>query len=306
MVITLLRWVALRVPVIAPRLDQVDEAVAHQLRVDAELAVAGEQVQHLVGDRADPRLDRRSVRDPLDDQLGDRAVGVGRRRAAAPRPAGSRPRTSRRRLAMWTWFSPKVRGICGFASRKNGTSPISGATYSACGPSEKYRGGRAARTAASASVRFVVARISAGTSLKLLGTRSHFPAWKASRSCGRQEPGDVPQIRDLAVDVAAVAQRQHLVQAHVAAASRRRPRSRRSPSPARRCRGRRSLGPGRQLVERRLGRAALRVERGADVGRVAHDPARRSTSSSSRTKPSPDQHGERSPPARRRPPVPGR
>ena len=38
---------------------------------------------------------------------------------------------------MWTWFSPNVRGICAFASMKNGTSPIIAATYSAWVPSEK-------------------------------------------------------------------------------------------------------------------------------------------------------------------------
>src|SRR5262249_61343961 len=59
-------------------LDQVDEAVREQLRVDAELAVAVEQGQHRVRHRADASLERRAVRNAFGDQRRDATVDVDR------------------------------------------------------------------------------------------------------------------------------------------------------------------------------------------------------------------------------------
>jgi hypothetical protein len=71
-------------------------------------------------------------------------------------------------------------------SRKKGTSPIIGAMYSAWVPSEKYPWRSGGEEAASASERRVERLIRCGTSLKLLGTRSQPPSWKASRSAGER------------------------------------------------------------------------------------------------------------------------
>ena len=48
-------------------LDEVHDPVGQQLGVDAEVAVAAEPLEHGVGDPADADLQRRAVRDPLDD-----------------------------------------------------------------------------------------------------------------------------------------------------------------------------------------------------------------------------------------------
>ncbi len=83
----LLRCVALRGAGDHAALDQVDDAVAQQLGVHAELAVVAQQAEHAVGHRADPGLQRRAVGDALGHQLGDRPVAVAHRRARAARPA---------------------------------------------------------------------------------------------------------------------------------------------------------------------------------------------------------------------------
>ena len=59
-------------------LDEVDDAVGEQLRVDAEVAVIAERGEDGVRDRADADLERRAVGDPLDDPLGDRLVTLVR------------------------------------------------------------------------------------------------------------------------------------------------------------------------------------------------------------------------------------
>ena len=77
------------------RFDEVDEAVGEQLGVHAEVLVVTQGGQDGVGDRSDPRLDRRSVRDALRDECSDGRVGlVGFRRfglhqrAVDPTPPG--------------------------------------------------------------------------------------------------------------------------------------------------------------------------------------------------------------------------
>jgi hypothetical protein len=76
----------------------------------------------------------------------------------------------------WIWLNPKVRGIRGLASRKNGTRPISDATYSAFVPRLKKPWASGMLAAAITSEQRVPVRSSRGTSQKWLGTRSRCPA----------------------------------------------------------------------------------------------------------------------------------
>ena len=68
-----------------------------------------------------------------------------------------------------------MRGIRALTSRKKGSSPIIAAVYSAFRPrlNQPCESGDEAAAITSGSV--AARRISAGTSLKLFGTRSHWP-----------------------------------------------------------------------------------------------------------------------------------
>ena len=77
MVIAVLRCVAFCVPVITPAsIRSTKPSLKSSVWTPSSLWSA-EQVKHLVGHRADPGLDRRPVRDPLGDERGDLAIGVG-------------------------------------------------------------------------------------------------------------------------------------------------------------------------------------------------------------------------------------
>ena len=59
-------------------LDEIDEPVGEELRVDPEVLVLPKQPEYLVGDGAYPRLQRGAVRYALGDVPGDLAVVLSR------------------------------------------------------------------------------------------------------------------------------------------------------------------------------------------------------------------------------------
>ena len=62
-------------------LKQVDQAVAEQARVNTEVGAAGEEAHDRLGHRADPKLQRRAVRDQRDNVLGDLMLDRARLRS---------------------------------------------------------------------------------------------------------------------------------------------------------------------------------------------------------------------------------
>ena len=103
--------------------EQLGHPVGEQLGVHPEVAVVAQGADGGGGDRADADLDGGAVGDALGDD-------ARRSRGPSPPPwppasraAGSRPRPSPTTWETCTWFSPRVRGMLGLASRKNGRLP---------------------------------------------------------------------------------------------------------------------------------------------------------------------------------------
>lgn len=65
-------------------LDEVDDSVEEQLRVDAEVAVIAELGEHRVRDRPDADLERRAVGNEFDGSLRDRRVTLVGQRGRDP------------------------------------------------------------------------------------------------------------------------------------------------------------------------------------------------------------------------------
>ena len=124
----LVRLQRLRTPVDHARLDEVDDAVGEQLRVDAEVAVVRAALRSTAfGIAPMPAWMRRAVGDALGDELGDAAVDVVGRAPAAPRRAARPPRTTRRPGSRGAGCGRTCAASARLASRKNGARPMNDA-----------------------------------------------------------------------------------------------------------------------------------------------------------------------------------
>jgi hypothetical protein len=155
-------------------LDQVDKAIDQELRVNAQVAVPAQQLEHLVAHRADARLHGRAVGDPLYDMLGDAPIDVPAgpggefdQRVVSLAPAGQlrdvdlvlsggagHPLVD---LHEEGNLADERRQVVGVAAQREVAVAVGGAT------------------AASTREQRVERRSRRGTSLKLFGTRSQVP-----------------------------------------------------------------------------------------------------------------------------------
>ena len=162
-------------------LDEVDDAVGEQLRVDAEVAVAAQALQDRIRDPADPDLHRGAVRDLGDDRGCDRPVAFvgGGGRDLDERPVHLAPPEDLRDVDLVVTERARHLGVDLEEERD--------AADERChvvGVRPEARSGRGASgglAAASTSGCWVTLRSSSGISEKWFGTRSQPPAQNASR-----------------------------------------------------------------------------------------------------------------------------
>src|SRR5262245_9595365 len=194
-------------------LDEVDEPIREQLRVNAELAVAIEQPQHGVRHGADASLERRTVRDTFGDQRCDATVDVRRgargqlnHRSVRGTPAGElahvqlvlpeRARHQRVHFDEKGDLADERCRILGVAAEREVAVPVGRGDR---GDDERGRERPHQPRHLAEAVGHQVARA---------------PVERVAAR-GREEPRYVAQTADLALDVAAFAERQHLVETDV-------------------------------------------------------------------------------------------